>query len=286
MTFYPWKTIRGRLLSLTIGLEVIMLAIMIANSIRLLHDAMSEQVHSQAEQLRPVLAAALTAPLAQRDIATMQAVVDESRTHGGLDYIVVIDRCGHRLASSGWEADQLMPAPNKRWRLFIGNNTPHYNVVSPVVFQGLTLGSLHFGINLSPVKSATRALFTQAMSIAALEILFSSLMLLFFGFWLTRHMKSLTQASLEVAAGNLCPPAVPEGDDDVGKLGAAFNIMSRAIAERMRELMLAKDAAEASEAQLSSITNSANDAILMMDSQGAISYWNPAATRVDRKSVV
>ena len=280
MNLRPWQTIRGRLLSLAIGLEMIMLAIMIANSIRLLHNAMSEQVHIQAEQLNPVLAAALTAPLAQRDIATMQAVLDESRTHEGLDYIVIIDKNGHRLASSGWAADQLLPEPSKGWALLGDKNGPRFNVVSPVVFQGLTLGSLHFGINLLPIKRAMRALFIQAMSIAVIEIILSSLILLLFGFWLTRHMKSLTQASLAVAAGNLCPPVVPEGTDDVGQLGTAFNIMSRAIVERVRELTLAKETAEAGEAKLSGITNSANDAILMMDPLGAISYWNPAATRI------
>jgi len=280
MNLRPWQTIRGRLLSLAIGLEMIMLAIMIANSIRLLHNAMSGQIHIQAEQLNPVLAAALTAPLAQRDIATMQAVVDESRIHESLDYIVIIDKNGHRVASSGWEADQMLPEPSKEWALLGDKNGPRFNVVSSVVFQGLTLGSLHFGINLLPIKRAMRELFIQAMSIAVLEIILSSLILLFFGFWLTRHMNTLTQASLAVAAGNLCPPVVPESTDDVGQLGTAFNIMSRAIVERVKELTLAKETAEAGEAKLSGITNYANDAILMMDPLGAISYWNPAATRI------
>ena len=35
-----------------------------------------------------------------------------------------------------------------------------------------------------------------------------------------------------------------------------------------------------SQANLSAITNSAQDAILMMDDQGRLTYWNPAAQRI------
>jgi hypothetical protein len=63
----PWYTVRGKLLLLAIGVEVLMLTVMVANSLRLLHDSMTNQAKWQAEQMMPVLIAALTAPLAQRD---------------------------------------------------------------------------------------------------------------------------------------------------------------------------------------------------------------------------
>jgi len=277
---YPWQTVRGRLLFLAVGFEAIMLTVLITNSIRLLHSAMSSQVQTQAQQFSPVLIAALTAPLIARDYATMQAVVDESRTKGSLDYIVVVDRYGHRLASNGWPADMPLQEASKELSLFENTKNPRYDVIVPIEFQQQSLGELHFGVNLSQIVHARQVLLIQGVGIAAIEILLSSVILLFLGFWLTRHMKPLTQASLEVASGNLTPPLVPEGDDDVGKLGAAFNIMSRVINERVNELTAAKEIAEASEAQLRGITHSANDAILMMNPQGAITYWNPAAEQI------
>lgn len=276
----PWKTVRGRLVFLAVGLEALMLTVMIINSIRLLHGAMSNQIQGEAQQFSPVLIAALTAPLAARDYATMQAVVDESRTKGGLDYIVVVDRYGHRLATNGWSEDLPLPEPSTKFSLFGDNQDLRYHVVVPIEFQRQSLGKLHFGINLSKMVHARQELLIQGVSIAAIEIFLSSVVLLLLGFWLTRHMKSLTLASLEVAAGNLSPAPVPEGNDDVGKLGAAFNIMSRVIKERVNELTAAKETAEASALQLRSITHSANDAILMMDPQGTISYWNPAAEKI------
>ena len=277
---FLWQTVRGRLLLLAIGFEVLMLTVLITNSTRLLQSSMSSQVQSQAQQFSPVLIAALTAPLAARDYATMQAVVDESRTSGNLDYIVVVDRYGHRLAANGWPAALPLPESSKELSLFENREDPLYNVTVPIEFQRQPLGELHFGINLSQIVQARKELLMQGGGIAALEIFLSTVILLFLGFWLTRHLKALAQASLEVASGNLSPPLLPEGNDDVGHLGAAFNIMSRVIKERVTELTAAKETAEASETQLRSITQSANDAIVMMDPQGAISYWNPAAEQI------
>ena len=244
MHFSLRHTVRGRLLLLAIGLEVLMLSIMVFNSLRLQHSAMTAQARSQAEQFYPVLEAALTAPLAQRDFVTVQAVIDESRSSGGVVYIVVVDRAGNRAGFSGWAADKPLPEPSKELPLFDTTKEPRYDVVVPIGTKYQSLGTLHFGLDLSQIVSARKMLLVQGVAIAALEIVLSSLVLLLIGYWLTRHLTSLTQASLQVAAGNLSPPPVQEGADDVGQLGVAFNTMSRVISERVSELTTAKEAAE------------------------------------------
>ena len=239
------RTVRGRLLLLAIGIEALMLSIMVLNSLRLQHGAMTSQARSQAEQFYPVLEAALTAPLAQRDYATVQAVIDESRAAGGVDYIVVVDRAGKRSGSSGWPADRPLPEPSKEMPLLETSKEPRFDVAVPITMQRQALGTLHFGLNLSKIVAARRMLLIQGVSIAGVELVLSSFIMMMIGYWLTRHLTSLTKASLEVADGNLSPPPVPEGHDDVGQLGAAFNTMSRVISERVSELTAAKEAAEA-----------------------------------------
>ena len=243
--FAPWNTVRGRLLLLAIGIEVLMLTVLVFNSLRLLHDAMTNQAHSQAAQYHPVLKAALTAPLAQRDYATVQAVINESLTAGDVLYIVVVDQTGKRAGSGGWSANKPLPAPSKDMPLLNSEKEARYDVVVPISMYNQPLGTLHFGLDLSQIVAARRALLIQGVSIAAILLGFSSLILLLIGYWLTRHLTNLTQASLQVASGNLTPPPVPEGEDDLGQLGVAFNTMSRVIAERVNELTTAKTAAEA-----------------------------------------
>lgn len=64
------------------------------------------------------------------------------------------------------------------------------------------------------------------------------------------------------------------------ELTAVNEDLERRVTARTAELQVAKEAAENSETQLRSIANSAHDAILMMNHQGSITYWNPAAEQI------
>lgn len=240
-------TVRGRLLLLALGVEIIMLTLMVANNLRLLHVSMTGQAQKQAAQMAPVLIAALRAPVAQRDYATIQAVLDESRETEEIDYIVVTDKSGKQMASSGWAKGAELPPPSTSFSLFGGEQKPRYNVAVAMTQSQQQLGTLHFGLDLTDIVTARNTLLAQGIKIALLELFLSSIILFLFGIWLTRHLNHLTNASLEVAAGNLSLPPVPEGPDDIGQLGSAFNTMSRTISERINELTTAKESAENSE---------------------------------------
>ncbi len=201
------RTIRGRLLFLAIAVELLMLTILVANSLRLLHGAMTTQARLQAGQMYPVLKAALTAPMAQRDYATVQAVINESRAAGGVDYITIVDTSGNRAASNGWPQERPLPAQSVNLPLFKWEKSPRYDVVLPITYLGQPLGTLHFGLNLSQIMVARRSLLIQGASIAAIELLLSTIILIFLVYWITRHLTALTEASIQVASGNLPPPS-------------------------------------------------------------------------------
>ena len=242
MQIAPMRSVRGQLLLLAIAVEALMLTLLVANSLRLLTDNMGSQARRHADQIAPVLIAAILAPMAQRDYATVQAVLDESTATEGIDYLAVSDISGKRLATSGWPVDQALPPPDEEFRLFDNTDaTPRYDIAVPVIAYGQKLGTLQFGLSLKQIVAAHAQLFRQGVGIALLEIVLSAGLMAMLGYFLTRHLGALTQASRAVAAGNLTPPPVPEGDDEVGRLGAAFNVMSRAVAERIGELTTARD---------------------------------------------
>ena len=286
----PWHTVRGRLLLLAIGVELAMLTVLVFNSMRLLQNAMISQAQWQAEQMAPVLDAALTAPLVQQDYATVQAVLNESRATAGINYIAVVARAGNIVAASGWPLNKPLPVPSKSFSLFDSSSTPRYDVVVPITQNGQQLGALHFGLDLSKIISARRSLLVQGVSIAGVELMLSFIILLSIGYWLTRHLTLLTQASLQVAAGNLPPPTVYEGKDDIGQLGAAFNTMSRVISERVLELTKAKEAAQemsrerdSQKALLTATIDSTPDLVFFKDLDGVYLGCNQAfATFVGR----
>ena len=239
---FSLHSVRSRLLLVAILVEARMLTLLVANSLRLLNSHMGAQASNHAEQIAPVLLAAIVAPLSQRDYATVQAVLDESKAVRGIEYLVITDTAGRRLVSSGWPADKALPNPEVGFSFRnVPEDAPRHDVRVPINVYGQIMGELHFGLDLSQIVAAHKALFEQGIMIALIEIILSACLMSLLGYFLTRHLSALTRASEAVAHGNMTPPPVPEGNDDIGQLGAAFNAMSRAVSERVQELTLARD---------------------------------------------
>jgi len=285
--FAPGRTLRGRLLAAAVCVEALMLTLLVANSVRLLYGSLAEQAQLHASQVSPVLNAALVAPLAQRDYATLQAVLDESRTVGGVEYLAVQDSTGKLAAISGWPRDRALPAPDERLTLDDKGTGARFDVRAPITLAGQRLGSVQFGLGLGHIVDARKLLVTQGVAIALVEVLLSTGLLTLIGFFLTRHLTALTRCSEEVASGNYAPKALAEGEDDIGRLGAAFNAMSRAIKDRVDQLTLALDEqeklardVEQERARLSALLASMDVGILFVGRDGRIAYTNPAFCRL------
>ena len=205
MDYAPWRTVRGQLVLAALLVELVMLAILVGNSLRLLHEAMGAQAREQAEQIAPVLSAALVAPLAQYDYATVQAVLDESHAIRGIDYLAVSDATGAIVATSGWPRDKPLPAVDAYFTLDDDDNPPRYDLALPIRLAGQTLGTLQFGLDLTRILVARKNLLTQGVLIASSELLLSAGLLTLLGLLITRQLSLLTKASLKVAEGQLTP---------------------------------------------------------------------------------
>jgi signal transduction histidine kinase len=287
MRFTPWRTVRGRLVLSALLVELVMLAILVGNSLRLLHEAMGEQAREQAEQIAPVLSAALVAPLAQYDYATVQAILNESQAIRGIDYLAVTDSTGTIVATSGWPSGKPLPPVDASFSLDDDDNPPRYDLALPIKLAGQSLGTLQLGLDLKRIVIARKNLLTQGVLIAIAELLLSAGLLTLLGLLITRQLSLLTTASLKVAQGQLTPAPVPEALDDVGRLGAAFNVMSRAIAERVEQLTRANEETARMAAslrdrteQLNAIFDLSPDGFVSFDAQSHVKYANPAFFRM------
>jgi signal transduction histidine kinase/ActR/RegA family two-component response regulator len=232
------------LLLAAVLIELVMLTLLVSNSLRLVNKYMFEQVTQHARQITPVLTAAIVAPLAQRDYATVQSVLDESLSNSGVKYLLVSDAQGNPVASSGWKAGVPLPTPDTQLDVDKLKVDPVYHVKNEILMFQQPMGNIQFGLDMSNILVARQALLTQGSLIAMVELLMSFVLLSGLVFWMTRHLAELTRASNDVASGNLTPAPVKEGPDELGQLGVAFNVMSRTIHDRVSELTEAKDTAE------------------------------------------
>ncbi|HCE44805.1 MAG TPA: hypothetical protein DET40_14790 [Lentisphaeria bacterium] len=130
--------------------------------------------------------------------------------------------------------------------------------------------------------------YTLLVIIAALSL--SSIAVFYFSRYITAPIKDLQAGTERISAGDLDYRIPEKTHDEIGLLAQSFNEMTqhlkkitasrneldREITDRTR---VEKQLRE-SEEHMRAITDSAQDAILMMDPEGGISYWNPAAERI------
>ena len=89
--------------------------------------------------------------------------------------------------------------------------------------------------------------------------------------WLTRGLRRLADASARLAAGDLSvrlPAARDVENDEIGKLGAAFNAMADALSSRIEALARG-------EAKFTAIADYSYDCELWADSSGKLIWINP-----------
>lgn len=275
------KRLHARLLLAAILIEALMLTLLVGNSLRLLQNSLGEQARLYADQLAPVLSAALVAPLAQHAYVTVQAILDEVAAVQGVEYLAVQDANGRMIGASGWERGRPLPPADEALTLFDDDTPlPRYDVVRPIEFAGQKLGTLHYGLGLGHVLKARDRLLVQGVAIALGEILLSLAMMVSIGLLLMRQFARLMQVSEEVAKGNFAFEPLREGDDDIGQLGRAFNAMARAVAERIRELEELGETLQR-ERDLAQVTlASIGDGVVTTDAEGRVTFLNVMAERL------
>jgi len=139
---------------------------------------------------------------------------------------------------------------------------------------------------LGPLKT----LFLRAGMLFPFLILIMIPLSLVFGGIFVKPIKKLGEGTEQIAKGNLDYKVGTDSTDEIGALSRAFDRMTEnlkkstiSIGELNKEVTIRKKAEEAlrkSEEKFRSITVSALDAILMMEPEGNISLWNPAAEKM------
>ena len=86
-----------------------MLTLLVVNSVRLSQDSLIAQAQMRYTELNTLFNAALAAPMAQRDYATLHEILTESVHDKGIVYAVLVDRAEQIVASSGWQKGRALP---------------------------------------------------------------------------------------------------------------------------------------------------------------------------------
>jgi two-component system phosphate regulon sensor histidine kinase PhoR len=146
-------------------------------------------------------------------------------------------------------------------------------VAIPIMDQGKVLGISRVALPFTSVEeSVNNSILTLiwATIIAAFLVILATA---FITRMITRPIRHLTRAALNITAGDLGRQITSVSADEIGQLGKAFNKMSISLKEKMTAISDEKS-------KLSTVLISITDGLMMTDREGRILFANPAAEKL------
>ena len=258
--------LRTRLLLATAVVQLAMMALLIYNSISIMDEKLIERTRIHLEEQKQLLSAALAVPLAQSDKARVNEVLERARREQGIAYLVLFDRKGKVIATSGW--DRRIPLPEREVLLAARSEDGVFHTELDVRIGGERYGKLAIGLATGFLKTARMQLIRDNLAIGVIALILSIGLMGALGYWLTRNLTKLSAASAQLAGGDLNVRLPVRGGDEVAQLTHAFNSMAEALASRIKAL-------RESEAKFTAIADYSYDCELWISPEGRLTWINP-----------
>ncbi|MEX0717411.1 MAG: ATP-binding protein [Planctomycetaceae bacterium] len=154
----------------------------------------------------------------------------------------------------------------------------------PMMYHAVRLGNgdapigyVRVAVDVSAVEeqvaSLRRLTWGTALAAALVMVAFTALVL----GRIVKPLGRLTAAARAVEAGDRPPPLDIRRRDEIGELGAAFDAMSAAVANRVRELRRKGEQLEANSERLATVLGAMIEGVVAVDDRERILFANPAA---------
>ncbi|MEK7353537.1 MAG: ATP-binding protein [Chloroflexota bacterium] len=156
------------------------------------------------------------------------------------------------------------------------STTLHENmmyVAVPVTEQGKVLGIARVALPLTDVENTVSTSIMTIAGAVATATLLVILAAVVIARLITRPVRQITKAAEGIAAGKLEQLIPVRSNDEIGRLGRAFNEMSSALKNTMGIISHEKS-------RLAAVMSGLTDGVVMTDAEGRIVLANPATERL------
>jgi PAS domain-containing protein len=210
------------------SVQILMLGLVLWYNVQVYERAIEEYVQMETLIIAPLLNAALSQFVFQRDDAAIQAVLN-SLSDTKLRFLEVYDGNGERFAATG----NPLPAPATTAQSLPGITT---ETSRKLRLGEETVGEVRFGLN-SPLLADwhTRLLFENIMLITR-AMLLTALTMGLMGYGLIVRIKSLLRYTQAITAGDYLVKADEAGNDELGQLAVELNRMNMTLSDRNEAL--------------------------------------------------
>ncbi len=206
------------------------------NSANLIDTHLRNELRLRAEQDAPLYNAAFAAPMLQRDYATVQAIIRESRVKQGVAYIIVCDAAGRAVGQDGWPENAPKPDTTLPQPVRANDGSVRFDFKAPILLEGQKLGVLHFGLSGATIEEIRTRLLWRTVLVGIAVLAVFSLLLALVGHLLTRPLDRLALASRQIRAGDYDIHLQPGSQDEIGALTEDFRHMAAEIKRRVAQL--------------------------------------------------
>ncbi len=271
MGFRMLSSLRTQLIALTIVIQIITVAALVWNSMRLTETHLARLLEQRRAETSLLLEAAVAPAMVQRDYAAASETLISAQQLQGLAYLAVFDENEQLIATAG-----SVTHPSEVMALRV-----------PIRMEGRVYGTLLVNIDLAFMQAARQEILLQNLALALSGLLLSSLALGAVALWLTRRLGMLSQASHDLAAGLPFRPLPEQGRDDIARVIQAFNGMAQTLERRVSDLRDAESrqrallsAVDAERSRLDALLSAMRLGLVFADENAQICYLNPAFAAV------
>lgn len=283
------SSIRFRLLLASTVVQVVLLSILLANSVRLMNNAAIANLDTLASQNASMLHAMATTYGSLGRYEELEDVLGEllSESDRGLVYVRIVAPDRRELLSAGLpEMVELPPATVVQTGFLgglVGREIVH--VRHPLLLPRNEIGILQFGVSVSILVAARSAIIEQGVLIGLSEIILTFLLLSGIGYLLTHNLSLLLDGSKAIAGGHLEHRVPARGGDELAVIARHFNIMAANLQQRMAELEDTATQLKISEERHALAMQGANDGLWDWDIPSNTCYYSERFCEILGRSI-
>jgi len=283
---YGRHSIRFKLVTASIIVQVAILSLLVWNSTRLASEHLIRQAETHIQETLPLLNASIAGPLLQEDMATLGEILDQVINEHSLRYIAVFDASDNLFIERGLSStnENIKPIKNMLLRQHIASGIPEspYRLRIPVTIANSVTGYLEFELNTFSIKQAIVSIRKQGISIAVAGIIVSILLLTFLAVTITRNLLKLTDAVSSISPGDETVDTIIDSKDEVGGLSQAFKKMAEKLRQREQESDAASRATRESDARYKRLVENLGSEYFFYshNTDGVFFYVSESITRV------
>lgn len=219
----PRLTLRAKLVLAAGGFVLLTQALLLLFMARSVDAEIEIETRQRIDATTSLLNAALAPVVFRRDYAGARDLLEDilRRGAGNLDYIDIVDNRGLPFAQAGVERSGDIPAAG----LPLDVKSAVFHGTAPLRIGDQLVGTVRYGLSQRVQLRARNELMIYGISLSALAGLVMIAAFMLIGYFLTRDLQRLLQATRAVTAGDYDIDIRIDSRDEVGDLARHFNSM-------------------------------------------------------------